>query len=110
MRIRDLAREHEDAGAFSLILEHVPSNLAAAITEDLDIPTIGIGAGPDTDGQVLVITDAVGLSPWAPPFAREFGDVRGEMERAVEAYRDAVVSGEFPAEEHGSVVEDLDLQ
>jgi len=109
-RIRELARLHEDAGAFSLILEHVPSNLAAAITDDLEIPTIGIGAGPGTDGQVLVVTDAVGLSPSIPPFAQSFGDVRGEMERAVAAYRDAVVSGEFPAEEHSRIVEDLDLE
>ena len=95
-RIRDLARAHEDAGAFSLVLEHVPPGLAAAITDDLEIPTIGIGAGPETDGQVLVITDAVGLSGYVPPFASSFGDVRGEMERAIAAYRDAVTSGEFP--------------
>ena len=109
-RIRELARDHEAAGAFSLILEHIPANLAAAITDDLEIPTIGIGAGSDTDGQVLVVTDAVGLSPSIPPFAQNFGDVRGEMERAVAAYRDAVRSGEFPAEEHSHVVEDLDLE
>ena len=109
-RIRDLARAHEDAGAFSLVLEHVPSNLAAAITDDLDIPTIGIGAGPHTDGQVLVVTDALGLSPSIPPFAERFGDVRGEMERAVAAYRDAVLSGEFPTEEHSRDAEDLDLE
>jgi 3-methyl-2-oxobutanoate hydroxymethyltransferase len=109
-RIRELAAEHEAAGAFSLVLEHVPANLAAAITEDLGIPTIGIGAGPDTDGQVLVGNDAVGLSDWAPPIAEQFGDVRGEMERAVAAYRDAVRSGEFPGEEHSRVVEDLDLE
>jgi len=107
--IRELARAHEEAGAFSLVLEHVPSNLAAAVTDDLEIPTIGIGAGPDTDGQVLVITDAVGLSEEVPPFAERFGDVRGEMERAVAAYRDAVVDGSFPGPEHGHVEDDLDL-
>jgi 3-methyl-2-oxobutanoate hydroxymethyltransferase len=107
-RIRDLAREHEAAGAFAVVLEHVPANLAARITAELSIPTIGIGAGPDCDGQVLVITDAVGLSDWSPPFAEQFGDVRGEYERAVEGFRDAVESGEFPAEEHSHVEESLD--
>jgi len=95
-RIRDLARRHEGAGAFSLVLEHVPSDLAAAVTADLDIPVIGIGAGSDTDGQVLVLTDVVGLSAEVPPFAERFGDVRGEMEDAVTAYREAVESGSFP--------------
>ena len=106
-----LAREHEDAGAFSLVLEHVPANLAAQITREIDIPTIGIGAGADTDGQVLVFTDVVGLGENLPPFARQFGDVRAEMERAVDAYRAAVEAGEFPGEEHGvdvAAVEELD--
>lgn len=107
-QILDLARDHEAAGAFSLVLEHVPANLAARITEELEIPTIGIGAGPDCDGQVLVITDAVGLSDWTPPFARQFGDVRGEMADAIERYRDAVESGEFPVDEHSHVEEGLD--
>ena len=108
-RIRELAAAHEEAGAFSLVLEHVPANLAAAITDELEIPTIGIGAGPDTDGQVLVVNDVLGLSEWAPPIAEQFGDVRSEMERAIASYRDAVVSGEFPAEEHTHVQGDLDL-
>ena len=107
--IIDLAGKHEAAGAFSLVLEHVPANLGAAVTEALDIPTIGIGAGPDTDGQVLVIDDVLGLTERLAPFAKAFGDVRGEMERAVAAYRDAVRNGEFPGEEHSYVEEDLDL-
>jgi len=94
--IRDLAAKHEAAGAFSLVLEHVPDELAADVTADLDIPVIGIGAGPDTDGQVLVLTDVIGLSESVPPFAEEFGDVRGEIESAVTAYRDAVEDGSFP--------------
>ncbi|MFB6080572.1 MAG: 3-methyl-2-oxobutanoate hydroxymethyltransferase [Haloferacaceae archaeon] len=109
-RIRDLAAAHERAGAFSLVLEHVPANLGAAVTEDLSIPTIGIGAGPDTDGQVLVLTDVLGLSDRLPPFAEQFGDVAGEVERAVAAYRDAVIDGEFPAPEHAARVDDLDLE
>jgi len=106
--ILDLAREHEAAGAFALVLEHVPANLAAHVTEDLAIPTIGIGAGPDCDGQVLVFNDAVGLNDWQPPFARQFGDVAGEITDAVESYVEAVEDGEFPAEEHSHVEEDLE--
>ncbi|MEF8856220.1 MAG: 3-methyl-2-oxobutanoate hydroxymethyltransferase [Haloplanus sp.] len=94
--IRDLAAKHEAAGAFSLVLEHVPDDLAAEVTAALDIPVIGIGAGPRTDGQVLVLTDVLGLSESIPPFAEEFGDVRGEIEDAVVAYRDAVEDGSFP--------------
>jgi len=108
-RIRSLARDHEDAGAFVLVLEHVPANLAAAVTDDLSIPTIGIGAGPDCDGQVLVVDDAVGLNADVPGFAERFGDVRGEMEQAVADYVDAVEQGDFPADEHSHVADDLDL-
>jgi 3-methyl-2-oxobutanoate hydroxymethyltransferase len=107
--IRDLARAHEEAGAFSLVIEHVPSNLAAAVAADLSIPVIGIGAGSETDGQVLVLTDVLGLSDRTPAFAEQFADVAGEMERAVSAYRDAVLGGEFPAEEHAVAADDLDF-
>jgi len=106
--ILDLATAHEDAGAFSLVLEHVPANLAAEVTERLEIPTIGIGAGPDCDGQVLVFHDAVGLSTWSPPFAEQFGDVRGEMHDAVSDYVEAVQGGEFPADDHSHEEEELD--
>jgi len=106
--IIELAGDHAEAGAFALVLEHVPANLAGAVTEALSIPTIGIGAGPDCDGQVLVVTDAVGLGERSPPFAKRFGDVRGELLDAVAAYKQAVTSGEFPAEEHSHVEEDLD--
>jgi len=107
-RMLDLARRHEDAGAFSLVLERVPANVAARITDALDIPTIGIGAGADCDGQVLVVDDAVGLSDWTPSFVEEFGDVRGAMADAIGAYTDAVESGEFPADEHSEVEEDIE--
>ena len=107
-RIIDLANKHEEAGAFSLVLEHVPANLAEKVTDALDIPTIGIGAGPGCDGQVLVINDVVGLSDWEPPFSKQFGDVRSEMAGAVEKYLAAVESGEFPAEEHSHYEDDLD--
>jgi 3-methyl-2-oxobutanoate hydroxymethyltransferase len=107
--ILDLAREHEAAGAFSLVLEHVPANLAARVTDELEIPTIGIGAGGDCDGQVLVVDDVLGLTEDAPAFAQQFGDVRSEMEQAIEGYVDAVESGSFPTDEHAAVAEDLDL-
>lgn len=109
MEILNVAEAHESAGAFSVVVEHVPADLAAAITDRLSIPTVGIGAGPHTDGQVLVVTDVVGLAESVPPFAERFGDVRGEMERAVAEYRDAVREGAFPAEEHSHVAGDLDL-
>ena len=108
--IRDLARAHEDAGAFSLVLEHVPANLAATVTEDLSIPTIGIGAGPDCDGQVLVVDDAVGLTESAPPFAEAFGDVREAYADALEDYVEAVEGESFPADDHSHVADDLDLE
>jgi 3-methyl-2-oxobutanoate hydroxymethyltransferase len=103
-----MARAHEEAGAFACVLEHIPANLAAHITDELSIPTIGIGAGDACDGQVLVFTDAVGLSDGTPPFAEAFGDVREEMRSAMEAYVDAVEGGEFPREEHSHVAEELD--
>ncbi|MES3160224.1 MAG: 3-methyl-2-oxobutanoate hydroxymethyltransferase, partial [Halorubrum sp.] len=106
--ILSLANAHEEAGAFALVLEHVPANLAAAVTDALSIPTIGIGAGPDTDGQVLVINDVVGLGEWSPPFSAQFGDVRGEMRQAVDEYRAAVEDGSFPAEDHTHVETDLE--
>ncbi|MFB6117781.1 3-methyl-2-oxobutanoate hydroxymethyltransferase [Halosegnis sp.] len=98
--ILELAEAHEAAGAFSLVLEHVPTNLAAAVSKRLSIPTIGIGAGPDCDGQVLVVDEVIGRSTDTAPFSRSWGDVRGEMERAVAGYKEDVESGEFPAEEH----------
>jgi len=106
--IVDLARQHADAGAFSLVLEHIPANLGAAVTDAIDIPTIGIGAGPDCDGQVLTVDEVIGLSEGAAPFSKQFGDVRGEMEAAVADYVAAVESGAFPAEEHSYVEDDLD--
>ncbi|MEF8839517.1 MAG: 3-methyl-2-oxobutanoate hydroxymethyltransferase [Haloarculaceae archaeon] len=104
----DLAVAHEEAGAFGCVLEHIPANLATAITDELDIPTIGIGAGPAPDGQVLVVNDAVGLSEGTPPFAEAFGDVRAEMAGAVADYVEAVESGGFPADEHSETAEELE--
>jgi len=104
----DLAREHEAAGAFSLVLEHVPANAASAVTDALEIPTIGIGAGPDCDGQVLTVDEVVGLTEGVAPFSKAFGDVREEMRSAIAAYADAVERGGFPAAEHSHDESDLD--
>jgi 3-methyl-2-oxobutanoate hydroxymethyltransferase len=106
--IIDLAHAHEESGVFSFVLEHVPANLSSHITDILAIPTIGIGAGPDCDGQVLVFHDAVGLSDRTPPFATQFGDAKSELQRALSEYVDAVESGSFPTEEHSHVEDELD--
>ncbi len=95
------ARALEAAGAFSVVLECVPSGLAAEVTRALSIPTIGIGAGPGCDGQVLVLHDLVGLfDRFVPKFAKRYADASGEIRRAVEAYRDEVTAGAFPGPEH----------
>lgn len=107
-QITHLAEEHEEAGSFATVLEHIPENLGKRITEMTETPTIGIGAGGYTDGQVLVIDDVLGLSRRSPPFAKQFGDVREEMERAVKAFRTEIESGSFPADEHSHVEPDLD--
>jgi len=77
----------------------MPSDIAKNITDGLEIPTIGIGAGPHTRGQVLVVDDVIGLSNSLPPFARKFGDVRTEMSNAIKKYREEVISRKFPPED-----------
>jgi len=96
----DLAHEHEHVGAFSLVLEHVPANVASQTTDAVTIPTIGIGAGPECDGQVLTVDEVIGLTEDAAPFSEQFGNVREEMHSAIEQFREAVENEEFPAEEH----------
>lgn len=92
----------EEAGAFAVVLECVPSELAAYITTLLTIPTIGIGAGGGCDGQVLVYQDMLGMySDIVPKFVRRFRDVGDTMKAAFAEYDRAVKSGEFPAAEHG---------
>ena len=97
--LRD-AKSLQEAGAFAVVLEAVPSELAAAVTGVLDIPTVGIGAGPDCDAQVLVWQDMAGLSPRTPKFVKRYADVAGVLRGAVQAFAAEVVSGEFPDEEH----------
>jgi 3-methyl-2-oxobutanoate hydroxymethyltransferase len=92
----------ERAGAFAIVLEVVPSDLAERITSELTIPTIGIGAGPGTDAQVLVWTDMAGLTPGpGPKFLKKYADLRTVLTDAVSAYSDDVREGRYPAPEHG---------
>ncbi len=76
----------EAAGAFSLVLEHIPADLAKSISQKLAIPTIGIGAGVDCDGQILVTADLLGLTPRQPPFAKAYVDLRAIIAQAVQDY------------------------
>lgn len=101
-RLREEARAVAEAGAQLLVLECLPSSLAAAITADLAIPTIGIGAGPGCDGQVLVLHDFLGLDTGhrRPKFVKDFLAEGGSVAGAVRAYADAVRSGAFPDDAH----------
>ena len=100
-RLRDDARAVQEAGAFSVVLEGIPSDLAGEITEELAIPTIGIGAGPRCDGQVLVMQDLLGLfDEFRPKFVKRFGELGKPVRDAVRAYADEVRSGKFPGKEH----------
>jgi 3-methyl-2-oxobutanoate hydroxymethyltransferase len=92
----------EQAGAQMIVLEAIPSSLGKLITESLSIPTIGIGAGANCSGQVLVLQDMLGISPGKPPkFVKNFMDGHASIEAAVKAYVREVKSGKFPGPEHG---------
>ena len=100
--LREQARAVEQAGADLLVLECVPSVLAAEITAAASIPTIGIGAGAGCDGQVLVLHDLLGVTPGRRPrFVKDFLQHGGSVEGAVAAYVEAVRQGSFPGPEHG---------
>jgi 3-methyl-2-oxobutanoate hydroxymethyltransferase len=91
----------QDAGCFSVLFESIPSRLAGLVTERLQVPTIGIGAGPDCDGQVLVTHDLLGLfDRFTPKFVKKYAELHGEISRALGAYREDVESRAFPAAEH----------
>jgi 3-methyl-2-oxobutanoate hydroxymethyltransferase len=100
-KIRHDAKVLQEAGASLLVLEAVPSELAKTITSDLEIPTIGIGAGSDCDGQVLVLQDMLGIYPRpSPKFSKNFMQGAASVEAAVKSYIAAVKSGAFPGPEH----------
>ena len=95
------ARELEAAGCFALVLEAVPASIGAHVSQALEIPTIGIGAGPGCDGQVLVWHDLLGINEGvAPRFVKRYADVAGEIRRGLEAFATEVRSGAYPADEH----------
>ena len=98
-RVLDEAIALSQAGAFSIVLEHIPSELAATITETISIPTIGIGAGGACDGQVLVTADLLGLSLKTPPFAKPYIDLQSIMTDAVERFAKDVLEDRFPSED-----------
>jgi 3-methyl-2-oxobutanoate hydroxymethyltransferase len=99
-RLSEDAIALQEAGAFAVVLEMVPAPLAARVTEVLQIPTIGIGAGPACDGQVLVWTDMAGLTDWSPRFAQRYAELGRVLGAAARAYGDDVRSGQFPGPEH----------
>ena len=94
------AKALEAAGAFAVVLEGIPSPLSARITEALHVPTIGIGAGPDCDAQVLVWQDMAGLSPRSPKFAKRYADIAAVLRTAASEFAADVASGAFPTEEY----------
>jgi 3-methyl-2-oxobutanoate hydroxymethyltransferase len=95
-RIFHQAMALEQAGVFSIVLEHIPADLASKITQKLNIPTIGIGAGVDCDGQVLVTSDVLGLGEKHPPFAKVYTNLRETITKAVKDYASEVRDRQFP--------------
>jgi 3-methyl-2-oxobutanoate hydroxymethyltransferase len=101
------AQAVQEAGAFAVVLELVPNQLAAEITRHLNIPTIGIGAGPHCDGQVQVFHDLLGLFPsFGPRHAKRYAEVGIVIQDALTRYVEEVKAGEFPTEEHGSLMKE----
>jgi 3-methyl-2-oxobutanoate hydroxymethyltransferase len=100
-RLRAQAQSLEEAGCFGVVLELVPAELAGEISRSLTIPTIGIGAGPQCDGQVLVLYDALGLNAgFRPRFLKRFGDLDNDVRKALGAYVSEVREGSYPGPEH----------
>jgi 3-methyl-2-oxobutanoate hydroxymethyltransferase len=109
-KIIDDARLLEDAGAFSVLFEAIPALIAKRITQCLKIPTIGIGAGPHCDGQVLVVHDILGLfDRFTPKFAKRYVNLSELTLKAFEAYREEVLKGEFPTEQHSFHIDEKEL-
>jgi 3-methyl-2-oxobutanoate hydroxymethyltransferase len=110
-RLLEDAHALEAAGCFALVLEAVPSPVATRITEELAIPTIGIGAGAGADGQVLVYHDLLGLyDARAPRFVKRYAALADDIRAALEKYADEVRSGRFPEEQHGYAMPDEELE
>ncbi len=99
-QVRDDALAVQEAGAFAVVLEGIPAELAKEVTAELAIPTIGIGAGVHCDGQVLVMHDLLGLNDWAPSFVKQYANIGAEVSKAARAYADEVKHRKFPDEQH----------
>lgn len=99
----------QEAGCFAIVLEAIPARVAEAITARLEVPTIGIGAGPETDGQVLVWHDLLGLYAWRPRFAKAFVELRPMIREGLERYAAEVRTGLFPAESNSYAIDDDEL-
>ena len=100
-QIKQDAKALQKAGAFSIVLEGIPESLAKEISEEIKIPTIGIGAGKHCDGQILVLHDMLGLNlDFQPKFVKQFSNMGEQMQLAVNDYIDEVKSGAFPGDEH----------
>lgn len=114
MRVLEDALAVQDAGCYAVVLEAVPADVASAVTKELKIPTIGIGAGNGCSGQVIVQVDMTGYFPpgrFLPKFVKRYGDVWGESLKAIESYRDEVKTRQYPAPEHTYTIpkDELDL-
>ena len=110
-RLLDSARALETAGAFSVVMECIPDKLAGLITRSLGIPTIGIGAGPECDGQVLVTNDLLGLyEKFLPKFVKQYIQLFPRIREALQAYAREVKEGVFPGPEHGFSMDHQDLK
>jgi 3-methyl-2-oxobutanoate hydroxymethyltransferase len=110
-KIIDDALSLEDAGAFSVLLEAVPAPISKKVTERLKVPTIGIGAGVHCDGQVLVVHDMIGLfDRFTPKFAKRYVNLSELILKAVESYRDEVLKGTFPTDQHSFHIDEKELK
>jgi 3-methyl-2-oxobutanoate hydroxymethyltransferase len=109
-KLLDDAKAVEQSGAFSIVLEGIPARLAALITQNVSIPTIGIGAGAGCDGQVQVINDILGLSDFTPKHAKQYANVADTIAKAVGAYREEVKAGQFPTKENSYIIDSSVLE
>ena len=111
VRLIESAKALEEAGAFSIALEMVTKEVSKMISSSIKIPTIGIGSGPDCDGQVLVVHDILGLyEKIKPKFAKRYLELSLDIVKAVESYKNDVVSGKFPGIEHSFSMDKTELE
>ncbi|MDE1813663.1 MAG: 3-methyl-2-oxobutanoate hydroxymethyltransferase [Thaumarchaeota archaeon] len=111
IRLIDSAKALEEAGVFSIVLEMVTREVSKIISDTTNIPIIGIGSGPDCDGQVLVVHDALGLyEKIKPKFAKRYLELSSEIVQAIGSYKDDVVSGKFPGPEHSFSIDKSELE